>query len=144
MKRVAWAFASAAIILSMAGRTAAQDAGPPPPPAPPIATTATPTVVRASPIPDIVNARWLRRAMPEFPEGALARGVAFGHVRLECIAGLDSLLTQCRILEESPAGEGFGQAALTGSTRALVEPRTINGVPEASRVTFNVDFRLAE
>lgn len=90
----------------------------------------------------IVNARWLRQARPVFPDGAMSRGVAFGHVRLECVSGIDSRLSQCRILEEAPLGEGFGQAALIGATYAMVEPRTIDGVQTPSKVAFNVDFRL--
>lgn len=139
-------FVVLAVACAIGSTATAQErrAEPPPVTAPPgvIAPSSSPLVVARPGV--ITNPRWLRQARTDFPAGALSRGIPFGHVRLECIAGTDSLLTQCRILEETPAGEGFGDAALFGATKAIVEPRTVDGVPVASTVRFNVDFRLAE
>ena len=92
----------------------------------------------------VTNPRWIRQAMPEFPEIAKARGVARGLARLECTAGVNSRLSNCVLLHENPPGVGFGAAALKGAERAIVEPRLVDGVPTPSQVTFNVDFRLMD
>lgn len=109
-------------------------------------TTAPPTILPAAPPrPSVVTApRWVRQLMAQFPERAQSRGIEFGRVRLECTVSVESRLTDCRVLLEDPLGAGFAPAAMAGVPYAIVEPRTVDGVPVPARVTFNVDFRLED
>jgi len=132
-------------ILALASAATAQEQ----PPAPPVIVQ--PPVVATSPVEPlpprpgaITSPRWLRQAVAEYPAPALANGVE-GRVRLECVAGTNMRLTECRILHESPTGVGFGAAALTGAAlNARVEPRTVDGVAVPARVAFNVDCRMGD
>ena len=114
----------------------------------PLPLAVPPVITQSAPLPptsdEISDPRWLRQAMAEYPEIALARGVE-GRVRLECVAGTNMRLTECRILQETPTGVGFGAAALDGARiYARVEPRMVNGVAVPALVTFNVDFRMGD
>ena len=126
---------------ALASAAAAQDYSRPPVIVPRV--TAPPTMA-APPRPSVItNPRWVRQPMTEFPERAQSRGIEYGRARLECVVSVESRLTDCRVLMEDPPGAGFAQAALAGVPSAIVEPRTVDGVPTPARVTFNVDFRLA-
>ncbi|MGD9813950.1 MAG: TonB family protein [Hyphomonadaceae bacterium] len=59
---------------------------------------------------------WVERPAAEdferyYPAWALWFGVE-GRVRLQCVVGAGGEMTDCRVLEETPAGWGFGAAAL--------------------------------
>lgn len=72
---------------------------------------------------------------------ALAEGE--GLVRLRCDAQADGRLTECKIVSEQPAGQGFGEAALRGAGRARVETDVLRGAA-GPEVEFNIRFRLDE
>lgn len=140
--RCGLALALAAGVFGVASAAYAQEGAMPP------LLAVPPVITRSAPLPpltdEITNPRWLRQAMAEYPEVALASGVE-GRVQLECVAGVDLRLTECRILQETPVGFGFGAAALDGARiNARVEPRTVNGVAVPARVAFNVDFRMGD
>ncbi len=128
---------------ALAAPVMAQERLPPPVAVPPV--TAPPMIMAAPPRPSVItNPRWVRQPMTSFPERAMSRGIEYGRVRLECVVSVESRLTDCKVLVETPAGAGFAEAALAGTLHAIVEPRTIDGVRTPSRVTFNVDFRLED
>ena len=78
--------------------------------------------------------------MAEFPELAMSLNVEQGRARLGCVANVESRLEDCKVLLETPEGVGFAEAALAGVVHARVQPRTIDGTPVPSPVTFNVVF----
>jgi len=73
-------------------------------------------------------------------ERAARCGVASGSVTLGCAVYEDGTLFNCRILEETPRGCGFGRSALAGARKAALSPETRAGAT-GGRVVFTV--RLA-
>lgn len=113
-------------------------------PAPPVVVPVAPPRPELAPPPRpsvITNPRWAIPPRPIYPVRALERGVE-GRVRLECVILPNGAVSECAILAESPPDAGFGAEALTAARAARVTPRTVDGVAERARVTFNVDFRL--
>lgn len=75
-----------------------------------------------------------------YPRAALAARQA-GHVLLRCRIGADSRLAGCRVVEETPAGAGFGAAALAASTYFRFRPPTVDGRPrEGFEMPIGIDF----
>jgi periplasmic protein TonB len=67
----------------------------------------------------------------------------YGRVELSCRIRLDSRLEACRVVEEMPAGLGFGAAGLAVSGYFRFQPPTENGRPiEGQQVTVGVDFGI--
>jgi TonB family protein len=93
----------------------------------------------------IERAQWIERPTAQsfarhYPGGALERGVS-GRVVLECIVAADGRL-QCAVIEEDPAGEGFGLAAL-GIAQDFRMAHEIDGQTTAGKrvrvpIRFNV------
>lgn len=76
----------------------------------------------------------------EYPRGARAERLS-GRAVIACVIRLDTRLERCRVVDEVPAGSGFGQAALTVSTHFRFQPPTRDGRPLAGQeVTVGVDF----
>lgn len=72
------------------------------------------------------------------PRAARDRG---GRGVIACRIRLDTRLEACRIVEESPPGLGFGQAALAAAAFHRFTPPTLNGVPQDGyEMTIGVDF----
>lgn len=64
-----------------------------------------------------------------------------GSARITCRIRLDTQLEDCRILDETPPGRGFGQAALAASGYFRFRPPTRDGRPvEGREVTVGVEF----
>lgn len=63
-------------------------------------------------------------------------------VTLDCLADGRGRLSDCRVVAEEPPGQGFGEAALAGATRARMAPRT-SRTRGAGRVRFTVRFAAA-
>ncbi|MDB5441144.1 MAG: TonB family protein [Caulobacteraceae bacterium] len=79
---------------------------------------------------------WVSRPSPEqfaslFPERAAKEHVS-GTATLRCLIGLDQKLNDCQVLDEGPAGYGFGQVALGMAALSLMAPPTENGRPVAN------------
>lgn len=71
------------------------------------------------------------------PRDARGRGV----IAVRCRIRLDSQLDQCRIVSETPPGQGFGEAALRLMPTFRFLPPTLNGAPiEGEGVTVTIDF----
>jgi periplasmic protein TonB len=86
---------------------------------------------------------WAVPPLPTFyPRRALERDVN-GRVVLNCGHLDDGRLTDCRIVEETPADYGFGPAALAAAEDARLAPEVVAQAPSNERLTFPVQFRLA-
>ncbi|MBY0563456.1 MAG: energy transducer TonB [Hyphomonadaceae bacterium] len=81
---------------------------------------------------DVQGPQWLERPAGEafmqfYPEPALYQGVV-GRVLLDCFVNLDTTAT-CSVVEESPIGWQFGEAALAMARSFRLAPATRNGEP---------------
>lgn len=79
-----------------------------------------------------------------YPERALARGVYEGRVDLLCTLHPDGRLSECEVVEETPAGMGFAAAALRGARHARVSIPEGQPVPEGARMRLNLRFVAPE
>ena len=86
--------------------------------------------------------RWARQPAPVFPERAAGRGIERGEVALLCNATASGEVDFCTVLRESPAGEGFAEAAVASMRQARVMPRSSDGIATDSRIRFTILFRL--
>ncbi len=113
-----------------------QQAAPLPAPAP------TPTAPREPVV--ITNPVWIERPRnPErfYPRQAFMQGVA-GEVVLQCDVDMDGRMS-CVVASETPAGQGFGEAALRIAAGHVMRPATENGAPTRGRYRMVVPFSPA-
>jgi protein TonB len=109
----------------------------------PAPETPTPPPPYTGEPPEISNPIWLTRPpSPErfYPRAAFMRGVE-GQVTLACFVELDGRLS-CTIEDETPTGQGFGEAALAIARAHVMQPATINGAPVRARYRMVVPFTL--
>ena len=92
---------------------------------------AAPAAAAAAEPPSDVQLRnsphWLRLPTPAEIRAAAPRGPGRGEAPLSCILNDDGQLTGCRVVSESPAGAGFGAAALSLTHWFVMSPLTANG-----------------
>ena len=62
--------------------------------------------------------------------------------KLTCLVTVAGKLTDCKILDESPPGRGFGAAAVKIAAKMRLAPATANGKAVEGRVTLPITFRL--
>lgn len=92
-------------------------AAPPAPPAPPAKV--------------ITRANWLRLPSADdmaryYPESAQRRALS-GSATLNCVVAVNGTVRDCSVLSETPADEGFGNAALKVSRFFKMKPQMENG-----------------
>lgn len=80
----------------------------------------------------ILNPTWYERPALEevaklYPEAARTAGIA-GRAVVSCVVAADGTNRDWRVVEESPAGAGFGEAALTFAKRSRSVPQRHNCV----------------
>lgn len=66
---------------------------------------------------------WSRRPPIEYPERALSEDIRRGRVALKCRFE-QAVPLDCVVVEETPAGYGFGAAALRAVQRGVATPGT--------------------
>lgn len=110
------------------------------------AAPAAPAMVQpSSETVQIDTPRWLTRPRnPErfYPREAFMQGVE-GRVELACIVEIDGRLS-CEVVSETPAGRGFGDAALALARAHTMQPAMLNGAPVRGRYRMIVPFSAAE
>jgi len=95
----------------------------------------------------LTNADWIRKPTGEdfarlYPEAAQRKNVP-GRATIECKVQADGGLTGCQAIEESPAGEGFGPAALKMASRFKMRPLTKDGhAVEGGTIRIPIQFVL--
>ncbi|MFJ6023294.1 hypothetical protein ACIQC9_01685 [Brevundimonas sp. NPDC092305] len=82
---------------------------------------------------------WIRFPRAQFPAGAYSKEAS---VYVRCVVTVSSTLRACEILNENPAGQGFGQAVLDALPEARLRPGSVNGSPIESHANFTVRFRV--
>lgn len=78
-----------------------------------------------------------------YPKAAADKGVA-GRVVLDCDVNTAGLLEHCRVADEAPADQGFGDAALQLAGIFRMEPKTVPVEPERRRLVTPIIFGLPD
>lgn len=102
------------------------------------------TVVEPPAVRLIRNPSWAsqptgEQLMRAYPDRALDRGLA-GSASLNCLVEANGSVSGCSISGETPAGQGFGRAAQQLSRYFRINPRTVDGAAEGSRVAISLRF----
>lgn len=97
----------------------------------------------------IANPSWVRQPtgqqlMRAYPDRAINAKVS-GSASLNCAVRADGNVGDCRVVDETPGGYGFGRAAQDLSRYFRINPRTVNGqAVDGARVNIRLQFRLPE
>lgn len=77
-----------------------------------------------------------------YPRHALSHGIA-GHSTMECSATAQGALVDCQVIEETPKGEGFGDAMLGLARYYRMKPMTPDGKPiDGARVVIPIHWAI--
>jgi TonB family protein len=95
----------------------------------------------------ITQPDWLQRPAGSdmanlYPKAAAAQNVE-GRATIACKVTAQGTLADCAVTEESPAGQGFGEAALKLATLFKMRPMTRDGVPvDGGKINIPIHFQL--
>lgn len=99
--------------------------------------------------PAITVARWVRRPgfrelNPSIPSEVRKRGIS-GTAYLVCRVQRNKHLRNCSVLKETPAGSGFGAAALAASPKFRIYPPEVDGKPsDLAWVIVPIEYHFQE
>lgn len=99
----------------------------------------------------VSNPEWTRRPDAQdlrrfYPREAMRKGLP-GRAVISCGVNAEGLLIDCSVYEETPPGEGFGEAALKMAPLFKMSPQTPNGQSVAGGsvripLRFSIDSRI--
>jgi TonB family protein len=95
----------------------------------------------------ITQPDWLRRPSGEdltrlYPKAALAKKLE-GFATIQCHVTAAGGLADCRTIDESPLGEGFGEAALAMASTFKMRPMAKDGAPvDGGTIRIPIRFKL--
>ena len=87
----------------------------------------------------ITDPVWVTVPSPIYPRSP-GTGMRSGRVTLSCDVEATGRLGACTVVEEVPAGQGFGPAAVEATRVARMAPRTVDGVAVGGKVRFTIRF----
>ncbi|RZJ03928.1 MAG: energy transducer TonB [Brevundimonas sp.] len=95
----------------------------------------------------IRNPSWISQPtgaqlMRAYPTAAITREME-GSARLNCLVLPTGSVTDCNVVSET-GNIGFGRAAQSLSRYFRINPRTVNGAAEGSRVDIGIRFTLPD
>ncbi|HEY8571657.1 TonB family protein [Phenylobacterium sp.] len=87
---------------------------------------------------------WLKKPTAEdllsvWPAEAARRGIG-GKATVACTVTAQGALRDCKVVSETPAGSGFGAAAIALTPQFLMKPATKDGIAVASEVRIPINF----
>ena len=96
--------------------------------------------------PALADPDWLAWFTPEqveraYPQAAYRAG-APGSALLACTGRKDGRLQDCRVVGETPAGQGFGRAALSLARFCRFRPLKVDGRPVEAVLRIPIDFAV--
>ncbi len=104
-------------------------------------------IARSEPTRASTHAEWIRepRLADMVWPGVAWYGHISGHAVLDCVIASDAKLRPCAVVEDTPAGRGFAQAAITFLEPAKMRPPVVDGAPvQNAHVRMTVDFDGAQ
>lgn len=104
------------------------------------ATVPSPGLAGIITLPDWIRKPTVADLVRVYPAGAVQREID-GMAVTSCKVAVGGALTDCQVLEEAPAGVGFGKAALDLMPKFLMRPMTRDGQPvEGGTVRIPIRF----
>lgn len=77
----------------------------------------------------------------DFPQAALDEGLS-GVASVQCLARADGRVTDCQVVEETPAGYGFGDSAVRIVQRGCLPPSPL--WEDGAAFTVRIPFTLSD
>lgn len=100
-----------------------------------------PPTTSREPVTDVQWARQPRATADDFPARALEREIS-GSAVLSCTSRADGSVANCRVVSETPAGMGFGRAAIRVVQRAQLSPVSVDAMTRDQEFRVTMAFSL--